>query len=209
MLKDLTKVQKAVLAALAGLIVVSAGAVAMSRSRSLPPDVLSPPAIPTPPVAPLTVHVTGAVVHPGLYTLRRGDRVAQAVEAAGGLTADADSTRLNLARRLKDGDRVNVSSKRPAAPAGLPGPRSSGPPSSAPPAGAPPSPSPPVVAGPVNLNSATASQLARLPGLTPKLAGKIVAYRSVHGAFRRVEELLLVEGMTPAILAQVRPYVEA
>src|SRR5260370_2888442 len=57
----------------------------------------------------LLVHVVGAVEHPGLYRLKRGDRVYDAIAAAGGLSADADITRLpNLAGRLKDGEQVKV-----------------------------------------------------------------------------------------------------
>ena len=59
---------------------------------------------------------------------------------------------------------------------------------------------------PVNLNTADAAQLAHLPGLTPSLAQRIIAYRTAHGPFHRPEELLLVKGMTPTILAQTRPY---
>jgi len=59
----------------------------------------------------------------------------------------------------------------------------------------------------VSLNRANPEELAAVPGVTASLARKIVDYREQHGGFRRVEELLLIRGVTPAKLAQIRPYV--
>lgn len=206
MLKELTIVQKSVLAALIGVIMVSAVIIALGRSRPLPPDHFPPPTGALPAGPRVTVYVTGAVARPGLYVLPRGDRVAQALEAAGGATPAADLTALNLARRLKDGDRITVPSRGRVAHTHTPPPKAPPSPPAAPAAEGPSAETAPREPGLVRLNTATVDELAALPGLTRRLAERIVAYRTAHGAFRRVEELLLVPGMTPAILSQARPH---
>ncbi len=208
LLNELTTIQRSALAVLTGVIVVAAVIVALGRSRPLPPDSFPAPASTLPAGPRVTVYVTGAVAHPGLYVLPRGDRVAQALEAAGGATPEANLTGINLARRLKDGDRVTVRSQDRATPSPIAQPQAPTPPPAAAAAAADASPaeSAPPEPGPVRLNTATAAQLAALPGLTPRLAQRIVAYRTAHGAFHRVEELLLVPGMTPAILSQIGPH---
>ncbi len=205
MLKDLTTVQKAVLVTLVAVIVLSAAAVAFRRGQSLPPDETAPTARAASPAAarPVTVQVTGAVLHPGVYILQNGDRAGEAIEAAGGVTSDADAAGVNFARRLRDGQHLQIPHRRSTPPASPRAPVSTSS-TSRPPRPAPPPPS--AAPSPVNLNAADAAQLARLPGLSRALAERLVAYRTVHGQFRRLEETLLVKGMTPAILEQARPY---
>ena len=93
-----------VIALLVALIVIG-GAVLLYRQCALPQSaeiVISPPS------PEIHVYVEGEVVSPGVYTLQDGDRVADAIEAAGGFTADADQGAVNLASPLRDGDRVHV-----------------------------------------------------------------------------------------------------
>jgi competence protein ComEA len=212
MLRDLTPLQKTVVATLAGVVVLAAGAVALGRSRPLPPQESLPGYTAPAPAASLTVYVTGAVRQPGLWVLPKGARLAQAVEAAGGLTPEADATGLNLARPLRDGQHVVIPQKEPASlPAITPATVAPLPPSPPPASPSrPPDRSERPGAAPsltsVNLNAADAARLARLPGISAELAEQIVAYRTAHGGFRRVEELLLIPGMTPARLEQLRPY---
>jgi competence protein ComEA len=213
MLKELTSLQRLVLAGLAGLILLSAGAVALSRSRALPPSAAPPPAVRGAPAKPLTVTVTGAVARPGLYTLPRGARAWDAVQAAGGLSPTANVGKLNLARPLKNGAEVHIRDQalplsrtlpphpRTASPTSLRAPARSVP---APPA--PSAPTPPVAVAVVSLHTASAAQLAAVPGLNKLLASAIVKYRTSHGAFDKLDELLFVPGLTPPILAQARPY---
>lgn len=128
------------------------------------------------------VHVGGEVATPGLYELANGSRVNDAVEAAGGTKGKADLDGLNLAARVKDGDKVLVPKRAaPAAPGGA-----------APSGGSQAQPG-----GLVNLNAATAADLETLPGIGPALAERIIAYRTEHGGFRRVEDLLEVAGIGP------------
>lgn len=125
------------------------------------------------PEAEITVYVTGAVLRPGVYTLREGDRVAAALEAAGGPTDDADLERLNLAKRLHDEDQVTV-------------PRLIG--SDGPGGGGAIAPTP--GAALLDLNRATVAELDALPGIGPAYAQRIVESRQRDGLFRSVEDLL-------------------
>ena len=148
----------------------------------------------------VTVHVAGQVRSPGVYAVPSGGRVADAVVAAGGTAAEADVEQLNLAARVTDGERVYVPKKGEPPPAVV----------AAPPAGAGAGggakAGPPV--GPVDLNTATSDQLEALPGVGPATSKAILAYRSSHGRFRSVTELLEVPGIGPAKLEALRPLVK-
>lgn len=120
------------------------------------------------------VHVAGAVRSPGLYRLRAGERAAVAVRRAGGFGRGADSTAVNLAARLHDGQQVVVPKLGAAATAGRPG--------------APGGPK-------VNLSVATPEQLDSLDGIGPTLAQRIVEFREAHGGFRSLEQLREVDGI--------------
>ncbi|HET9729976.1 MAG TPA: ComEA family DNA-binding protein, partial [Acidimicrobiia bacterium] len=122
--------------------------------------------------------VVGAVHHPGIVKLAAGARVIDAVRAAGGATARADLSRLNLAAVVADGTRIAVPK------VGEPVP---------PLDGAPTNSNPPE--GPVNLNTATAEQLDALPGVGPVLAQRIVDWRTAHGGFHSVDDLQQVSGI--------------
>jgi competence protein ComEA len=137
----------------------------------------------------LVVHVVGAVRRPGLYRLRHGSRVADAVTRAGGPTHRADLSLVNLAAPLADGTQVVVQTK--AAPAAGGGAGTT--------AGAATAP-----AGPVHLNNATLEQLDTLPGVGPVTAQKILDYRQKHGAFSSLEELDAIPGIGPARIESLR-----
>jgi competence protein ComEA len=139
----------------------------------------------------IVVHVVGAVRRPGLYALRDGARIADAVRRAGGTTRKADLEAVNLAAPVEDGLQVVVPRRAPpvAAGAGEPGTA---------PAGSP---------GPVHLNTATLEQLDTLPGVGPVTAQKILDWRQTHGAFTSVEDLDAIPGIGPARLEQLRDLV--
>ena len=137
-----------------------------------PPPTLTPAASDTP--GPLKVYVTGAVANPGIvYTLPPGSRVSDAIDAAGGLNDDADSTGVNQAAVLHDGDQVNVPVIRNSS-------------------AAVPIPTP---SGPVHVNSATIDDLRALPGCSAALAAKIIAYRQANGSFKSLTDLGKVPGV--------------
>jgi competence protein ComEA len=143
----------------------------------------------------VVVHVAGAVTKPGVVTLRAGSRVVDAIDAAGGARANADLDRLNLAAKLSDGERVAVPVRGQPAPP-LEPTATSGDASS----GADPS-------TPVNLNTASLSELETLPGIGPTLAQAIIDERERAGGFRSVDDLRRVRGIGDARFAQVQPLV--
>jgi competence protein ComEA len=134
----------------------------------------------------LVVHVVGAVRRPGLFTLRDGARVADALSRAGGPIRRADLAAVNLAAPLADGQQVVVPVRLP------PGSAAAG----APAAGAK-----------ISLAVATVEQLDELPGIGPVTAQKIVDWRAAHGPFCSVEDLDDVPGIGPARVEQLRDLV--
>ena len=135
------------------------------------------------------VYVSGAVAREGVYTLREGDRVADAVEAAGGFAPDADRDNLNLAARLSDEQHVRVPRLGESIAGAAPATASASPP------------------GLVNINTASQAQLEGLPGIGPRLAQAIIEYRRASGGFSRVEDLLKVPRIGEETLARLRPYI--
>jgi competence protein ComEA len=177
--------------ALAGAVLLVLGVLLVPRvlghdgSTAPPVAIIRPAAAHSAATKPqLIVDVTGAVRRPGLVHLAQGTRVADALAAAGGATAKADTGLVNLAAPLADGEQVVVPSR------GAPGAAASAGPD-APPA-------------PVNLNTATVEQLDALPGIGPATAAKIVDFRQEHGFFRSVEELDAVPGIGPARIEQLK-----
>jgi competence protein ComEA len=151
----------------------------------------SPPVTAGPSV--LYVHVAGLVRRPGVYEFHPGQRVVDAVDAAGGATRKADLDLLNLAALLTDGEQILVPAQGAAV---VP-----------PPAGGSPSGTTGASGGPVNVNTATETELEGLPGVGPVLAAAIIAYRTEHGPFPTVDALDDVSGIGPATLDQLRPLV--
>lgn len=153
----------------------------------------------------IVVDVRGAVASPGVVRLPAAARVADALAASGGLSDDADVSRLNLAARLADGQRLVIPSLATAAamPPTPPPTRATASPETAPISGT----STAVATRLVNINTATAAELEALPGIGQVLAGRIVAYRDANGPFRGVDQLTEVEGISPKLVERLRPLV--
>jgi competence protein ComEA len=191
------------LVALVAVLVVMLGGAALWYTRSLPrpveiratvapevgPGPSSTGASATPTALPLIVDVAGAVHKPGVYQFQEGDRVVDAIEAAGGPTGKASLDALNLAAPLTDGVQILVPV---AAPAGAP-----------PPSGAVGSGS----ATLINVNTAVATELEALPGIGEVIAQRIVDYRTQNGPFTSVDGLLDVSGIGDAILGDIHDLV--
>lgn len=155
-------------------------------SAGTPAAAVAPPApvnvtLDVPAPAGLLVDVIGAVAQPGLYRVKRGDRVYDAIAAAGGLTTDADLTKLpNLAGRLKDGEQIKVPYAK-GAPGGT-------------------------VISRTNLNFATIDELAVVPGFTEAFAQEVIDYRTNFGGFQTTRELVTILGMSEVDYTLARRY---
>jgi competence protein ComEA len=194
------------LVALAVVVVVTlvGGAVWYVRSLPRPVDVVrrpgavgltQPVAAPaaTPSPSSILVHVAGEVRRPGVYEFREGDRVIDAIDAAGGARGDAALDELNLAAPLTDGSQVLVPGRSAAAPATIGESTTSG--------------AADATTAKINVNTADAAELEELPGIGEVLSQAIVDYRAENGPFSSVDELEDVSGIGPAILEDVRDLV--
>ena len=164
-------------------------------SRGTPAAAVAPPST----IAPVTpgasispagsviyVHVAGAVRRPGLYELSAGVRAADAIEAAGGARRQADLDAINLAEVLTDGMKLEVPERGEVA-VSTPAPGSTG-------------------SSLVDLNTADQTLLETIPGIGPVTATAILQHRDEIGSFETIEQLLDVDGIGPATLESLRPY---
>lgn len=135
------------------------------------------------PKAYIEVNVAGAVVSPGVYQLKPGQRVYDAIEIAGGAIDLADLNRLNLAAFLEDGQRLYV-----------PSTESSNVISATPP-----------VNQTLNLNAASLEDLMALPGIGETKAQAIVDHRNTIGSFSSLEQLLDVSGISQNLWDELQP----
>ena len=158
------------------------------------------------------VHVCGAVEQPGVYELPQGSRIYQAIECAGGLSAEADPDYLNQADFVSDGEKVYVPTREEVAEMDFPlqnvmtqsgetGTISG-------------------TAGSdsqnadgqknvclVNLNTASQEQLCTLPGIGSSKAKSIIAYREEHGSFDRIESVMNVAGIKDGLFQKIKAYI--
>lgn len=159
-----------------------------SRQPSGEPVQLSPP----PTEAPLMVHVIGAVLQPGVYSLPPGSRVQDAIQAAGGPTKYADTAGLNLVAELEDGVQIWLPTiKSELADEGNPTLENL-------------QSHEEEVQSLVDINNATQVELERLPGIGPTKAEAILQYRQENGPFKEVEQLLDISGIGPATLERLK-----
>jgi competence protein ComEA len=173
-------------AALAAFVVVFGGVRLLDRARAGAAPRGAPVSMEQAPAPPpsgsdsgsgrLYVDVAGEVRRPGLYRVARGARVAAAIGMAGGFTGRAETTQVNLAAPLQDGQQVIVPARGAVGAAATTGPGGG-------------------QKAPISLSTATADDLDSLDGIGPTLAQRIVDYRQAHGGFRSVDELRQVDGI--------------
>ena len=170
------------LAGAVAIVVVGAFFFRTASPAAEPVDDLVPsaPGMETPPTVETTelvVHVVGAVVRPGVVRLPEFSRVEDALAQAGGPTAEAQLSGVNLAREIFDGEQIVVpvwgQEVSAATGSGL---------------------------GPISLSRADQAALETLPRVGPATAQRIIAWRESNGPFRSVEDLLAVSGIGPATL---------
>lgn len=168
----------------------------------------------------ITVHVVGAVMAPGVYTLTAGSRVVDAVDKAGGPSPDADVASVNMALPLADADQVFIPARgavrvtrstpparhtnptHPTVPQSIAAATTTSPlPTANGPGGAA------VATDKVNVNTADQAALESLPGVGPSTAKAIIARRQSQGPFGKVEDLLDVKGIGDGKFAEMKPFV--
>lgn len=135
---------------------------------------------------PVTVHICGAVVNPGVYELPPGSRIVDAVDKAGGLSVDADESYVNLAAVPNDGEQIfiptieeSVIMKQTRQETG-------------------------VSSGKVNINTADKTLLCTLPGIGDTRAADIIAYRQEHGNFSAIEDIMQVSGIKEGSFQKIK-----
>ncbi len=141
------------------------------------------------------IYVCGAVELPGVYCLKQGSRLYEAVELAGGLSGDADAACLNMAREIADGEQVVILTQEEAAllkasgtyPLGLTGQERAD-----------------EGSGLVNINTATVTELTGVSGIGESRAQAIIDYREKNGAFRSIEDIKKVEGIKDGLFSKIK-----
>lgn len=138
------------------------------------------------PISGIYVQVSGAVKRPGVYELPEGSRVFQALELAGGLTAEAEEAGINQAQVLADGQMIWILTKEEAAASALqPGNQQQ-------------------EDGRVNLNTASREELMALPGIGEAKAESILSWREAHGGFAQIEDLMKIEGIKEGVFSKIK-----
>ena len=203
MMGQATRMVAAGLALLGALAIAVAAVMLLTGDDETAPILVvapEPTALPQPEAPDIRVQVSGAVMSPGVYTMSEGDRVMDAVAAAGGVQPNANLSALNLARRIEDEAHYRIPfvdefvDETPPATVQVSATSSQarnddGEPS------------------PLDLNTATAGELETLPGIGPVMAERIIAYREANGRFSSVDDLDNVAGIGPKTLESLRPLV--
>lgn len=152
--------------------------------------------LPPPTSAPIVVHIVGAVLEPGVYSLPIKSRQQDAIEAAGGFLPEANPQTLNLAAPLQDGDRIIV----PTLPSDPPTPATNLSKST-------------IVELPssnalININTASQADLENLPGIGPVKAQTIIAYRESNGFFGLIKDIQNVPGIGPKTFENLKSLIK-
>jgi competence protein ComEA len=146
----------------------------------------------------ICVHVEGAVQNPGLIKVPAGSRIVDAIRVAGGALNDADTTLLNLAENLQDGQKIYIPKKGEVLKTPLV--TSSTDPGTIEPTGK-------IIKFPVNLNTASKEELMQLPGIGEKRAQDIIDYRTRRGSFKKKTDLMNVYGIGEGIYDKIKDLV--
>ncbi len=171
MLNNLTKEQQLIILGL--VLVIVTGLIVMGYRHFIPDKsdeiVIEEPqqAIGKPQII---IHISGAVKREGVYRLNAGDRVVDALNLAGGVSANAELSSINLAEKVKDGQKIIIPLK-------IINLKANGNASS----------------GKISINRANEKELCKVSGIGASTAKKIIAYRSKNGPFSRIEDIMKVK----------------
>lgn len=137
------------------------------------------------------IYICGAVKNPGVYQADSGSRLFEVIEMAGGFMPEADRESLNLARNVTDGEQIVViteeAAKKMTAVSENAAAQQDG--------------------GPVNINTASLSELTQVSGIGESRAQAIIAYRERNGAFKSVEEIKKVDGIKDGLFSKIKDYI--
>jgi competence protein ComEA len=175
-----------------GLLLVSAMMLFAIRWKTPAPITIEPPQ-PTPTPGPIQVYVSGAVLQADVYMLPPEAIARDAINAAGGTTAEADIEHLNLAANLADGEHLYIPVVGESVIPAPSGNASAGPGEQ--------------TSFPININTASLEELQALPGIGPALALRIIDYRAAYGEFPDIEALQNVSGIGPATFEEMKALV--
>jgi len=185
-----------ILVVLFNLAVLGALTVWQRVPSPAPIQLISPLSTPSPTLSPtpgrLRVHVAGAVQRPDVYYLAPGSIVKDALAAAGGPAPQADLNHTNLALELRDQQQVYIPSQGEVTSVSA---------SNAQPASADSAASP---TSKININTASAAELAALPGIGPQLAQRIIDHREQHGPFTDIRQITQVSGIGDKIFERIK-----
>ncbi|MFP4481849.1 MAG: helix-hairpin-helix domain-containing protein [Thermovirgaceae bacterium] len=183
---------------------VAGPALHLSREDVAPGTGTSPSPLQEKTEEPWVLYITGAVRRPGVYKLPPGSRVYELVEQAGGLADSAAPEAFNMAAPLGDGIHIHVPDQSEAVPSGFDNSMQDVTTSGAGTFGVQRHEN-----DLININTADAKTLERLPGIGPKTAEAIIRHRKQEGPYRCVDDLLSVKGIGPAKLEAIRDQVQA
>lgn len=150
----------------------------------------------------IVVHVTGEIKNPGIVRVKEGSRIEDIIEAAGGLTENADITNVNLAYLVEDGMKIRIPSNNDedlASENYITSDSGNG-----------------VLISDeedsnsniVNINEATQTDLETLPGIGPSLATRIIEYREQNGRFKQIEDIKNVSGIGDSKFENIKDYIK-
>lgn len=182
MLGELSKEQQLLLLGLVLAIITGLGVMGFRYYFAEKPEeiMIEGPKAEVAPIADIVVHVSGAVKREGVYKLKPCDRIMDAIEFAGGTEVNANLASLNLAEKVKDGQKIIVPEKHMAEEKI---------------SGGPARPGAKANADKISINSADEKELCKIQGVGPTTAQKIVEYRTANGPFTKIEDIMKVKSI--------------
>lgn len=143
----------------------------------------------------VVIHITGEVYEEGVYELEEGARIIDAVKCAGGLTVEADTSKINLAYILKDGQKIVIPSSYDDIDEFVTNESCGN-----------------IIEentqdNIININTASKEELKSLPGIGESTAQKIISYRNENGKFLNIEDITNVSGIGDSKFESIKDFI--